>query len=96
MSNIIVPITESEDFYKKIEMFISKEITDVRNYIDFMKQEDNKNDRERASGFYYMAKDEYTHVIFLNNLLEEDGYKMTEVTKKQYVELVDEFENMFQ
>lgn len=85
-----------DDFAKNIESALHKETQDVKTYVNMMKQEDRKGNREWASGFYYMAKDEYTHVIFLYEVLEEYGATINDSTKKMYNDFVEEYGNMFQ
>lgn len=96
MNNPVVPTMENTDFSKKIEMSLLKEMQDVKNYVDMMKQEDRNGNREWASGFYYMAKDEYTHAIFLHEILEDLDFKMMDATQKEFEEFTKEFEDMFQ
>lgn len=96
MAEITTPIMESNDFSKKIEAAFIKEMQDVKLYVEIMKKEDRENNREWASGFYYMAKDEYTHVVFLHEILEDIGYTMPETIKKNYEDFEKEYNDMFQ
>lgn len=95
MAETVAPIMESNDFSKKIETAFVKEMQDVKLYVEIMKKEDRENNREWASGFYYMAKDEYTHVVFLHEILEDIGYTMSDVAKKNFDDFEKEYGEMF-
>lgn len=84
------------DITDKLYENFPDEINDANHYMDMAKSAHNMGHEELAHYLSEMAKDEYTHAMFIHHHLKESGIEMPEEWHKEWEELENRFRGYFE
>lgn len=85
-----------EELLKVMKTNFPEEVKDSETYFKMCKEANEMGEDELASFLFEMARDEYTHALFISEFLESQGHMLPPEQKKMWTEYKDKVENMFQ
>lgn len=85
-----------EELTKAMLKDFGEEIDDANKYCDMAKAAEELGWDRTAEGFYEMARDEYTHAAFLEDVMEKYHVPIPEEHHKKFHELEERMEETFQ
>lgn len=85
-----------EELTKAMLADFGEEIAGANKYCDMAKAAEDLGWDKTAEGFYEMARDEYTHAIYIEDVMETYHVPIPEDHKKKFHELEERMERTFQ
>lgn len=85
-----------EELTKAMLKDFGEEIDDANKYCDMAKAAEELGWDRTAEGFYEMARDEYTHAVFIKDVMETYRVPIPEEHHKKFHELEERIEETFQ
>lgn len=84
-----------EDVSKHLQKEFPEELAGAKKYLCAAKIADNASDHHDCHYLLEMAKDEFTHAVFIHDFMERHGMSIPEVQEKCFVELKAEMAEFF-
>lgn len=90
-----VKMMTMEDVSEHLQREFLEEITGAKEYLCAAKIADHAEDHYDSHYLMEMAKDEFTHAVFIHEFLEQHGVNIPEVQEKCFAEIKAEMEQFF-
>ena len=83
------------DVSERLQENFADEIADAKEYLRMAKIADHADDHHDCHYLLEMAKDEYTHAVFIHDFMERHGIHIPEEQEEHFCELKEKMAEFF-